>query len=118
MLDFMIVSFINGFTTLGGFNQVEYLPQMQSALVKSVWESGIVADTGRFQQVITDGLVCGMFPFHYRSSLDLIWSFNSSGKTFNGNLNGGITGDLLDEINRTKISEMIISAIEIMKEIV
>jgi hypothetical protein len=118
MLDFMIISFINGFSAMGGFNQVEYLPQMQAALLKSVREAGIIADTDRFRKVITDGLVCGMFPFHYRSSLDLIWSFNSSGGTFNGSLNRGITGKILDEINRTKISEMIISAIETMKEIV
>ncbi len=118
MLDFLVISFVNGFAALGGFNQVEYLPKMQSALIKSVRESGIIADTNRFQKVITDGLVCGMFPFHYRSSLDLIWDFNSSGGVFNGNLNRGITGDLLDAIDSTKISEMIISAIETMKEIV
>lgn len=118
LLDFLIVSFINEYTALGGFNQIEYLPKMQSALIKSVRETGIVADTDRFQKVITDGLVCGMFPFHYRSSLDMIWSFNSSGGVFNGNLNRGITGEMLVAIKRTKMSDMIHSAIETLTEIV
>lgn len=113
-LDYLVISFLSGYLTLGGFNQLEYLPQMQAAHVKSLKEIGMNDLAEQFASRVTDGLVCGMFPFDFDSGIDLIWHYNSTNGKFNGNLDRGLTGADLDRMNNMKVSDMIAAAVDTM----
>ncbi|NIM14254.1 MAG: hypothetical protein GTO45_19640 [Candidatus Aminicenantes bacterium] len=115
---FLIITFLEGYVALGGSNQLDYLPKMQKALIKSLKEIGMNDMADRFASRVTDKMICGMFPFDFDSGIDLIWHYNSSDGKFNGNLDGGITQDDLDRINNTKVQEMILKGIKTMMEIV
>ncbi|MCP5054497.1 MAG: hypothetical protein GY940_45435, partial [bacterium] len=66
----------------------------------------------------------GMFPFDFHSAIDMIWHYNSTPdktypddstkRTFNGNLDHGLTQPDLDNMLNTKVSTMINQAIETM----
>lgn len=113
-LDFLILTFIEGFVALGGFNQIEYLSQMQKAHVKTLRQTGMneLADT--FETRVTDALICGFLPFTYNSAIDMIWDKNSQNGRFNGNLDGGLTQDELDRVLQMKIKDLIEEGIEEM----
>jgi hypothetical protein len=115
---FLIITFLEGYVALGGSNQLDYLPKMQKALIKSLEEIGMNHMADRFASRVTDKMICGMLPFDFDSGIDLIWHYNSSDGKFNGNLDGGITRDDLDRINNTKVQEMILKGIKTMMEIV
>jgi hypothetical protein len=115
-LDYLIVTFLGGLVTVGGFNQLEYLPQMQQAHIKCLKEIGMNDLSEQFASRTTNGLVCGMFPFAFDSGIDLIWHYNSTNGKFNGNLDRGLTQDDLDNMLNTKLKDMIASAIETMLE--
>jgi hypothetical protein len=129
--DLLLVTFLEGYLTLGGFNQLDYLPQMQEAHVislidymiafkeaqiKSLKEIGMTGLVDRFSSYVTDGLVCGLFPFHYDSAIDLIWEHNSTDGKFNGTMDGGLTRADLDKMLDMKVKDMIASAVETMME--
>lgn len=129
--DLLLVTFLEGYFTLGGFNQLDYLPQMQEAHVislidfmlefkeaqlKSLKEIGMPELVDRFSSYITDGLVCGLFPFQYDSGIDLIWEHNSTNGKFNGNLDNGLTQNDLNGMLNMKVKDMILSAVETMLE--
>jgi hypothetical protein len=114
--DLLLVTFLEGYLTLGGFNQVEYLKQMQTAHVKTLREIGMTEGANRFAARVTNGLVCGMFPFHFDSGIDLIWHYNSHNGRFNGNLNGGLTQRELDQMLAVKVKDMILQAAAAMLE--
>lgn len=129
--DLLLVTFLEGYFTLGGFNQLDYLPQMQEAHVislidymiefkeaqiKSLEEIGMTDLVDRFSSHITDGLVCGLFPFSYDSGIDLIWEHNSENGTFNGNLDRGLTQTELNGMLNKKVKDLIASAVETMLE--
>lgn len=112
--DYLITAFLGGYMVLGGFNQLDYLPQMQRAHIKSLREIGRDALADRFASCVTDGLVCGLIPCEFDSGIDLIWHYNSHGGKFNGNLENGLTRDDLDGILDMKVRDMVLSAVEIM----
>lgn len=115
---YLTTTFLGGYTALGGFNQIEYLPQMQKAHVKTLREIGMHDLADQFASRVTDGLICGMTPFHHDSAIDMIWHYNSTNGKFNGNLDNGITQEELDRVNNMSVREMIHSAIETMSGIV
>jgi hypothetical protein len=117
-LTFLIITFLEGYVALGGSNQLDYLPRMQEALVKSLKEIGMNELAERFASRVTDALICGMFAFDFDSGIDLLWHYNSSEGKFSGNLDRGITQDDLDRINNTKVREMIRKGIQTMMKIV
>jgi hypothetical protein len=112
--DYLILTFLGGYLTLGGFNQLDYLPQMQRAHIKSLLEIGQDDLAQRFSSCITDGLVCGMIPLEFDSGIDLIWHYNSHNGKFSGNLEKGLTQADLDGVLDTKVGDMILSAMETM----
>lgn len=114
--DYLIMTFLGGYLTLGGFNQLDYLSQMQRAHIKSLQEIGLDDLADRFSSVVTDGLVCGMIPCEFDSGVDLIWHYNSHNGKFNGNLDSGLTRDDLDRVQDMRVRDMILSAVEIMLE--
>ena len=116
--DLLIMTFLEGYMTLGGFNQIDYLPQMQQAYLKSLREIGREDLLDQFTAAVTDGLICGMIPFAFDSGIDLLWSYNSTDGKFNGNLDGGLTRDDLDKILNMPVKKLISSGIETMLEIV
>jgi hypothetical protein len=113
-LDFLITTFIEGGVALGGFNQVDYLPQMQQAHVKTLKEIGLTARAEEFARRWTDGMICGMFPFDFASGIDLLWHYNSRGGIFNGHLDRGLTRQDLERMLEGRVKDMIGSAIETM----
>lgn len=115
---FLIITFLEGYVALGGSNQLDYLPKMQKALIKSLKEIGMNDMADRFASRVTDKMICGMFPFDFDSGIDLIWHYNSSDGKFNGNLDKGITQDDLERINNTSVQEMILKGIKTMMKIV
>lgn len=112
--DYLIITFLSGYVVLGGFNQLEYLPQMQRAHIKSLREIGQNSLADLFASCVTNGLVCGMLPCKFDSSIDLIWHCNSHNGKFNGELENGLTQDYLAGIANMKLREMILPAVEIM----
>jgi len=115
-LVFLIISFLEGQLPLGGFNQLEYLPQMQTAHIKSLHEIGMNDLADQFASRVTDAFICGMFPFDFDSGIDLIWHYNSHAGKFNGNLDRGLTQQDLDKILNMKVRDMIRAAIEVMSK--
>ncbi|MCU0289909.1 MAG: hypothetical protein MUF15_26400, partial [Acidobacteria bacterium] len=114
--DYLILTFLEGYLTLGGFNQLDYLPQMQQAHIKSLSEIGMTELAACFSSRRTDGLVCGMMPCQFDSGIDLIWQHNSHNGKFNNNLDNGLNKDDLDRILAMNVQDMILSAVEIMLE--
>lgn len=113
-MDFLAITFTEGYTALGGFNQIEYLQQMQTAHVKSLEELKAPETANQFASRVTDGFICGMFPYPFNSGIDHIWHYNSGSGKFNGNLDGGLTTADMDNVLNLGIKEMISSAVEIM----
>lgn len=114
MLVFLIITFMNDYVALGGFNQIDYLPKMQNAHIKSLKEIGKNELAQEFSTRITDGFICGMMPLEFDSSIDMLWHYNSENGIFNGNLDNGICYNKLDKILNMKVPEMIHSATETM----
>lgn len=110
--DFYIVTFIEDYLALGGLNQLEYLPQMQKAHIKSLKEIGMNELAGKFANPISHGLICGMYPFEFDSGIDLIWHYNSRDGQFTGKMDGGLTQEELDEVNEKLVTELIATGIE------
>jgi hypothetical protein len=116
-LDYLVISFLEGYMALGGSNQLDYLPRMQQAHVKSLREIGMEDMAARFASRVTDGLICGMFPFDFDSGIDLIWQYNSRDGKFNGNLDGGITREDLEKVKDMNVQDLILKGVETMLEI-
>jgi len=115
-LDFLVITFQEGYVALGGFNQLEYLPLMQAAHVKSLKEIGRDETARIFAGRVTDGLICGLFPFDFGSSIDMMWHYNSTAGRFNGNLDRGLSRDDVAAIAGMKVRTMIGSAITTMMD--
>ena len=115
--DFLIKVFLEGYLALGGFNQIEYLPLMQQAHVRSLKEIGEYELADVFASRVTDGLICGLMPFSFDSGLDLMWHYNSKDGRFNGNLDRGLGQKELDQMLNTKVSDLIAAGIETMMKI-
>lgn len=112
--DFLILTFIEGFIALGGFNQIEYLSQMQTAHVKTLRQIGMNDLAESFETRVTDALICGLLPFKYNSAIDMIWEKNSVNGKFNGNLDNGLSREELDRVLQTKMKDLIEEGIEEM----
>ncbi|MCG8572351.1 MAG: hypothetical protein MJB14_19645 [Spirochaetes bacterium] len=115
---YLMTTFIGGYCVLGGFNQLEYLPQMQTAHIKTLKKLGMSDLADQFASRITDGFICGMLPFQFDSGIDLIWHYNSTNGKFNGNLDRGITQEQLDEILAMPMKTLIETGVSTMLEIV
>jgi hypothetical protein len=111
-LVFFIITFLEGYLAMGGLNQIEYLPKMREAHIISLREVGINDLADRFDTLKTYELICGMYPFDFDSGIDLIWHYNSKNGKFNGNMNGGLTGDKLAGISNLPLTELIYTGIE------
>lgn len=116
--DLLIMTFLEGYMTLGGFNQIDYLPQMQQAYLKSLREVGREDLVDKFASAVTDGLICGMMPLDFDSGIDLIWNYNSTDGKFNGNLDRGLNQEDLDGILNIPVKNLISTGIETMVEMV
>lgn len=114
--DLLLVTFLNGYLALGGFNQLEYLPKMQIAHVQSLRTLGMNELADLFSSRKTDGLICGLFPFAFDSAIDLIWNFNSKNGVFSGNLDRGISASDFFGIGKLKVKDMIEAAVDKMME--
>jgi len=112
--DLLSVIFMEGYMALGGFNQLEYLPRMQQMHIKCLEEKGLKEMAQKFKSRVTDGLICGMLPFDFDSGIDLLWHYNSNNGKFNGNLDRGLTKEDLNGLLEKNVSDMILSAIELM----
>jgi hypothetical protein len=113
-LDFLLITFQEGFQAPGGFNQLEFLARMKSAHVHCLEELGMFDTAKSFRSRNTGGLICGMFPFDFHSGIDLLWHFNSRDGKFNGNLERGLTGEHLDRMLNSNLKAMILPAIGTM----
>jgi len=100
------------YQTLGGLNQIEYLPKMQAAHIKSLQEIGMPELAEKFAKPVASGLICGMFPFDFDSAIDMIWHYNSHNGKFNGNLDRGITQEDLDRILDTPFTDLVATGID------
>lgn len=112
--DFLIITYLQGYMALGGFNQIEYLSKMQQAHVKTLREIGMNHLANEFESRVTDALICGLMPFQFDSGIDLIWHYNSTNGIFNGNLDHGLTQDDLDRVLNMKLREMIEQGVKTM----
>lgn len=110
--DFLIVTFLEGYLALGGMNQVEFLPKMQKAHIKSLEEIGMKDLAKKFSKPIAHGLICGMYPLDFDSGIDLIWHYNSTNGKFNGNMDGGLSQEDLDKVSNTLLTELISTGID------
>lgn len=110
--DLLIITFISRYVALGGLNQIEYLPKMQAAHIKSLQEIGMPELAEKFAKPVASGLICGMFPFDFDSAIDMIWHYNSHDGKFNGNLDRGITQEDLDRILDTPFTDLVATGID------
>ncbi len=116
--NFLLLSFEGGLFTLGGFNQVDYLGEMQAAFIRSLSEIGLPGAADDFAKRVTNGFICGMNPFHFESSIDMLWEFNSVNGVFNGNLDRGITPEGLASVGKRRLKELIDDALPVLLAIV
>ena len=113
--DLLLITFQSGNLNLGGFNQVDYLPQMQAAHVACLERLGRRDLAALFASRVCDAFICGMFPFTHASGLDLIWERNSHDGAFTGTLDGGLTETDLEQVRAASLHTMIGSAIAAME---
>ena len=85
---------------------------MQKAHIKSLEEIGMKDMAEKFKEPISHGLICGMYPFDFDSGIDLIWHYNSKDGKFNGNMDGGLTQEDLDNVSNTLFTELIATGID------
>ncbi len=106
-LDIFLLAFVEGFTLLGGFNQVTYMAWMRVAHERCALRMGDWPSAAKFARTVTDGLICGLMPFEWNSGIDLIWERNSINGTFNGNLDNGLSRSEMDEMVNKPIKTML-----------
>lgn len=117
-VEMFLLAFVEGYTLLGGFNQVNYLAWMRVAHEKAMLIRGDWPKAARFARVPNDGLICGLTPFAWDSGLDLIWDHNSRNGRFNGNLDNGLGTEDLERMLRTSMRSLIESSVQRMLELV
>jgi hypothetical protein len=118
-IDMLLLAFVEGFSVLGGFNQVTYLAWMRVAHERCMLRLGDWPMAARFARTPTDGLICGPLPFpQWDSGLDLMWSHNSSGGKFNGNMDGGLGSEDLQAMMRTPMRKLIQNGVDAMLDVV
>jgi hypothetical protein len=119
-LEMFFLAFIEGYTLLGGFNQVDYLAWMRVQHERCLLRLGEWPLAARFARTPTDGLICGLMPFpQWESSLDMIWHHNSTpdGK-FNGNLDGGLDAAALQGMMDTSMKDLIGNGVRAMLDVI
>jgi hypothetical protein len=114
-----LLAFVEGFTLLGGFNQVTYLAWMRVAHERCMLRLGDWPAAARVARTLTDGLICGLLPFpQWPSSLDLIWHHNSVGGRFSGNLEQGLEEADLTAMMATPMRRLIQNGVDAMLDVV
>ena len=119
-LDILILGFVEGYTLLGGFNQVSYLAWMRVAHERCMLRLGEWPLAARFARTPTDGLICGLMPFpQWQSSLDMIWHHNSTPDgRFNGKLDGGLTRADLNRMMDMPMKDLIRNGVDAMLDVI
>lgn len=116
--NFFILTFLGGYFTPGGFNQIGYLSQMRKAHVSCLRKLGKADVADLFASRITDGFICGMQFLPWGSSIDMLWEHNSSNGLFNGNLDQGLTREYLAERLDQRVSTLIENTFDQLKNLV
>jgi hypothetical protein len=117
--EMFLLAFVEGYTLLGGFNQVDYLAWMRVQHERCLLRLGEWPLAARFARTPTDGLICGLMPFpQWESSLDMIWAHNSTDGRFHGNLDGGLTRADLDKMMDTSMKELIENGVGAMLNVI
>jgi hypothetical protein len=118
-IDMLLIAFVEGFSVLGGFNQVTYLAWMRVAHERCMLRLGDWPMAARFARTPTDGLICGPLPFpQWDSGLDLMWSHNSTDGKFNGSMDGGLGSEDLQAMMKTPMRKLIQNGVDAMLDVV
>lgn len=118
-LEMFLVGFLEGYTLMGGFNQVTYMAWMRVAHERSMLRLDEWPRAAWFARTLTDGLVCGPLPFpQWSSSFDLLWNFNSTDGRFHGNLHGGLDRQALETMMDTSLKTLLQNGVEAMLHVV
>jgi hypothetical protein len=117
--EMLLVSFLEGYTLLGGFNQVTYMAWMRVSHERCMLRLGDWPMAAWFARTLTDGLICGPLPFpQWASGLDLLWHFNSTDGHFHGNLDGGLDRRALEGMMDTPVKELLQNGVGAMLQVV
>lgn len=117
--EMLLVSFLEGFTLLGGFNQVTYMAWMRVAHERCMLRLGDWPRAAWFARTLTDGLICGPLPFpQWDSGIDLLWHFNSTDGQFHGNLDGGLDRRALETMMDTPMKDLLQNGVAAMLQVV
>lgn len=114
-----LLTFVEGFTLLGGFNQVTYLAWMRLAHERCLLRLGEWPQAARVAQTLSNGLICGLLPFpQWASSLDMIWTYNSQGGVFNGSLDRGLDDQAMTRMMEMSMQGLIQNGLDAMLNVV
>lgn len=117
--EMLMIGFLEGYTLLGGFNQVTYMAWMRVAHERSMLRLGNWPMAAWFARTITDGLICGPLPFpQWASGFDLLWHFNSTDGRFHGNLDGGLDRHALEAMMDTPVKDLLQNGVEAMLQVI
>ena len=117
--EMLLVAFLEGYTLLGGFNQVNYMAWMRVAHERAMLRLGDWPMAARFARTLTDGLICGPVPFpQWASGFDLLWHFNSTSGKFHGNLDGGLDAADLESMMNRPLRDLIQNGVNSMLQVV
>lgn len=117
--EMLLVGFLEGYTLLGGFNQVTYMAWMRVAHERAMLRIGDWPQAAWFARTITDGLICGPLPFpQWSSGFDLLWHFNSTNGKFHGNLDGGLDNRSLETMMGTSLKDLLHNGVEAMLQVI
>jgi hypothetical protein len=117
--EMLLVGFLEGYTLLGGFNQVTYMAWMRVAHERAMLRLGDWPMAARFARTLTDGLVCGPLPFpQWSSGFDLLWHFNSTDGKFNGDLNGGLDRQALEAMMDARLKTLLQNGVASMLQVI
>jgi hypothetical protein len=117
--EMLLVAFLEGYTLLGGFNQVTYMAWMRVAHERAMLRLGDWPMAARFARTLTDGLICGPVPFPgFPSGFDLLWHFNSTDGRFHGNLNGGLDAGAMESMMNAPLKDLLQNGVTAMLQVV
>jgi hypothetical protein len=113
------LTFNEGLTLLGGFNQVSYLAWMRVTHERIMLELGEWPRAAQYAQILTDGLICGPVAFgQWASGLDLIWEQNQQHGKYLPGLHGGLSLGSLDAILATSMHQLIEQGVDLMLQVI
>ena len=117
-LDVFMLSFVEGYTLLGGFNQIEYVQAMQEAVGRSLTMLGQTSSAAQSRTYFRNGFICGPAPFGKGSGIDLLWERNSKDGKFLGNLRRAVTEAELSAAENMPMRLLVESGADLMSKII